>query len=76
MGDLQPIPRHQNCTEVEKQLKQLRKAGWLARYPGGHWAVVYCPHGCCKKSVAGSPKNCGNEAKRVRLLLSRCPGGA
>lgn len=76
MVDLVAIPRHKKCTEVEQQLELLRAAGWLAKYPGGHWAVAYCPHGCCHKSVAGTPPNCGNEAKRAARLLRRCPGGA
>lgn len=74
MPELKRIPRHPKCADVEQQLKLLRKAGWLAKVPGGHWVVLYCPHGCCDQSVAGTPKNCGNEAKRVSRLLKRCPG--
>ena len=74
MPNLQAIPRHPRCKEVEAQLKALRGAGWRAKYPAGHWAVLYCPHGCCKQSVHKTPKNCGNAAKRVAKLLDRCPG--
>jgi hypothetical protein len=73
MAELSRIPRHPTCTEVEKVLAEMRELGWLSR-PGGHWEVAFCPEGCCHVSVSGTPKNCGNTARRLRREYRRCPG--
>lgn len=69
------IPPHQK-QPVEKALGSARKAGWLADYPGGHWAVIYCPHGHgqCRLSVSGTPKVPEAEARRIAKKVADCPG--
>ena len=66
-------PRHK-CSDVEKVLKQLEKLGWIIVYPSGHWGRIECPDGCFL-AVGGTPKNCGNLAKRVRRTAQKCPHG-
>lgn len=70
------IPRHDKCDEVEAVLAELRAADWMAfKNAHGHWARLACPHPCeCMFSVAGTPKSCANEAKRVRRRAKRCQG--
>jgi hypothetical protein len=75
--DFIPIPRHSSCTEVEKELQSMREAGWRAgANAAGHGILVFCPCGKHKYSVAGTPKNCGNEAKRVRQAFRKCASGS
>jgi len=74
MPEKKRIPRHR-CTEVEVVLAEMRILGWEAGVNShGHGEVVMCPFACeCRKSVASTPKNCGNEAKRVKKVLKNCP---
>lgn len=74
MPRLVSIPRHPD-KDVESVLVHLRAGGWRAQVPGGHWARLYCPHGCCQLSVAKSPRSSGNEARRVKRSAAKCPGG-
>lgn len=74
MSQLERIERHPKCTEVEKELVKLRKAGWLGR-PGGHWWVVFCPFECnCWFTIGGTPKDCGSLARHVRREARKCKG--
>lgn len=66
-------PRH-NCNDVEKVLKRLEKMGWVIVYPSGHWGRAECPDGC-RFAVGGTPKSCGNLAKRVQRTAQKCPHG-
>ena len=66
-------PRHR-CKDVEVDLKRLTKAGWTIVYPSGHWGRVQCGDGCFV-AVPGTPRDCGNAAKRVARTAQRCPHG-
>lgn len=69
--DLGKRPRHQ-CKEVEKVLDALERAGWTIVYPSGHWGRAECVGGCTI-GVPGTPKDCGNAAKRVGRKARQCP---
>lgn len=66
-------PEH-NCKDVEKVLRALKKLGWTIVYPSGHWGRIECPAGC-QLAVGGTPRDCGNLAKRVRRYAQKCPYG-
>lgn len=60
---------------IRSALRELVRQGWILRKEG-HWGRLYCPcrdGGCTAIPVAGTPKNPGQEAKRIRRLAARCP---
>jgi hypothetical protein len=60
---------------VRKVLKKLVRQGWILRKEG-HWGRLYCPSGdggCTTIPVGGTPKNVGNEVKKITRLADRCP---
>lgn len=58
--------------EMRESLKELTKSGWTLRKEG-HWGRLYCDCGCSVLQVAGTPRNAGSEARRIRRQARRCP---
>ena len=61
--------------EVREALEYAANNGWRL-VKGGHWGILLCAHADrdgCRFSVAGTPKNAGNEAKRIRKRVNQCP---
>lgn len=55
--------------DVEKTLQYAEEH----HFDVGHvWGVLRCQSGICILRVAGTPKNEGNEAKRIRRFVGRC----
>ena len=53
-------------------LKDLETEGWRVRRQG-HKFYLYCPCGGGKIRVDGTPKNPGNQARRIRKIAGHCP---
>lgn len=60
--------------EVREVLKRLDADGWTLRSEG-HWGSLYCPcpDGCTVIRVGGTPKNPGQEARRIARKAKWCP---
>ncbi|MEU5097546.1 hypothetical protein [Streptomyces sp. NPDC020996] len=60
--------------EVREVLKRLVADGWMLRSEG-HWGTLYCPceEHCTAIRVGGTPKNPGQEARRVQRRAKLCP---
>ena len=68
--------RHK-VTEVEDALQYAEAAGWRVdvRHNGHVWGRIFCPLATrqgCQLSVGSTPKNNGNEAKRIRRYVDSC----
>ena len=62
--------------EVEEALQIADSEEWIFRKATGHaFGVIMCPYGCCRLSVSSTPKNAGNEAKRIGRTVKKCPKG-
>lgn len=66
-------PRH-SCSDVEKVLRRMERASWTIVYPSGHWGRAECGDGCWI-AISGTPRDCGNLAKRVLRTGQKCPHG-
>lgn len=60
--------------EIRTALEKLEAEGWRI-HKDGHWGKVYCPcdSHCTTIPVSSTPRNAGNEAKRIARLAARCP---
>jgi len=70
------LPSAHRDAPVRKVLTRLVKDEGWSLTQGGHWGVLRCPctnGGCTAISVGGTPKNPGQEAKRIARLAKRCP---
>ncbi len=67
------MSRHQK-PDVEKAIQYAEGLGWTrdVRHSGHLWGYVHCGSGC-RVRLSGTPKNEGNEAKRIRRAADRCP---
>lgn len=67
--------------ETAAVLRDALRSGWRLSKQG-HGGRLYCPiehdpdHRHHQFSVAGSPRNDGREARRIRTLLRTCDSGA
>jgi len=66
--------------DIEKALAVARKAGWtvIPKSSGHSWGVMYCAatgRGACSKSIASTPRNPGDHARRLRQAVRRCHHG-
>lgn len=67
-------PKHTK-KEVREALEYAAENGWRL-IEGGHWGILLCARADrdgCRVSIAGTPKNAGNEAKRIRKRVDQCP---
>lgn len=77
MGSGEVLDRAQVRTRLSKEtglaVLEAMDQGFTVRAQG-HGVKIFCP---CKgphtRSVAGTPRNDGNEAKRVRRTILLCP---
>ncbi|GLR45911.1 hypothetical protein GCM10007880_64290 [Mesorhizobium amorphae] len=67
--------------EIEAALRHAEAQGWRIEIGGSHaWGKMYCPYNddqcrCgefCITSIWSTPKNAGNEAKKLKRLLDNC----
>lgn len=67
--------------EIEEALVHAESHGWRVTVGGSHaWGKLYCPYNddecrCgefCITSVWSTPKNPGNEAKKLRRVVDNC----
>ncbi|MGH8993895.1 MAG: hypothetical protein ACRDZ7_20475 [Acidimicrobiia bacterium] len=66
--------RHQK-KDVEKALQYAEDEGGFTVRPihSGHvWGAIHCPADVCVLRVHSTPRNEGNEAKRIRRFVDRC----
>jgi len=61
--------------EVEKALVEAEEHGWTVETNVGHWGRMRCATTGkgCSYSINGTPKSAGNEAKRLRKMVVKCP---
>lgn len=62
---------------VEEALQYAEELGWRVdvRHNGHVWGRIFCPlasRSGCQMSVGSTPKNAGNEAKRIRRFVDNC----
>ena len=71
--------------EVEQALRHAESMGWRIEIGGSHaWGKIYCPYNdetcrCgefCISSIASTPKNAGNHARRIRRAVDNCTGSS
>jgi hypothetical protein len=69
------LPSAHRDPPVRRVLTLLVKDEGWSLTEGGHWGVLRCPCArmCTTISVGGTPKNPGQEAKRIARLAKRCP---
>ncbi|HET6568803.1 MAG TPA: hypothetical protein VFG50_12625 [Rhodothermales bacterium] len=63
--------------DVQKAIDYALERGWRLELRGGHtWGILYCPHGHqqCRSRISSTPQNSGNQAKRIKQDVNRCPG--
>lgn len=68
-------PGEHTDKEVREALVYAMARGWRL-IKGGHWGILMCHQADregCRFSVAGTPRNAGNEAKRIRRRVDGCP---
>lgn len=67
--------------EIEDALTHAESHGWRITVGGSHaWGKLYCPYNdeecrCgefCITSIWSTPKNPGNEAKKLRRVVDNC----
>ena len=67
--------------EVEEALRHAEAHGWRVSVGGSHaWGKVYCPYDdetcrCgefCITSIWSTPKNPGNEARKIKRVVDNC----
>lgn len=67
--------------EIEAALCHAEAHGWRVSVGGSHaWGKMYCPdndENCrcgefCITSIWSTPKNAGNEAKKIRRVVDNC----
>jgi hypothetical protein len=67
--------------EIEEALQYAEAHGWRITVGGSHaWGKLYCPYNddecrCgefCITSIWSTPKNPGNEAKKLRRVIDNC----
>ncbi|TQN33208.1 hypothetical protein FHX37_3212 [Haloactinospora alba] len=58
--------------EVREVLRKLAKDGWRLTKEG-HWGALYCPCGCLRIQVPGTPGTSSRAARRIAWSARRCP---
>lgn len=60
--------------DVEKSVQYAEEHHFVVEvvYHGHVWGVLRCKSRICILRVAGTPKNEGNEAQRIRRFVDRC----
>jgi hypothetical protein len=67
--------------EVREAIEYAKSKGWRVVEGGSHaWGQMYCPNNdkdcrCgdfCRVSIASTPKNPGNHAKKLKQIVDNC----
>jgi hypothetical protein len=67
--------------DIENAVRQAEGQGWVCDKASGHaWGILRCPRndgGCrngmyCQISVASTPGNPTNHARKIRRLVEKC----
>lgn len=64
--------------DMAAAMKALVDAGWTVEPAQGKSHAAYitkCPHGCCHKSISGTPRNPTGAAKAMERWPRKCAKG-